>query len=225
MHSRLWLLLIPVLVAPDLVGAQAAPPSSGTGVRIDLRFIEAMSDRVEDLHVEDATDADIRDGRWSLAVGRFQPFANLRLALDEAPDGFRSLSAPRVVTRTGRSVVIHQRSRLRVRAVGAQGMEERRVSCDLEARITPRVREDGSVRLDMDLTREEPEAGTSNLVAHRAQIQIVVADGEAAYVRGMAAAGDFAPRGIPILGRLFRGSRAETERAELLMFVAPQIVR
>ncbi len=162
---------------------------------------------------------------------------NLRLsAMEESGEG-RIISSPRVTTLDNRTARISQGIDIPISVVSALGANTIFVSANLELEVTPHVTNDGSVLMKIKAQKSEPDfantgaRGDPTIARKLAQTEVLVQDSSTTVIGGIYTRNTSKRRsgipflaGIPILGYLFRNNRSNDNRAELLVFITPQIV-
>ena len=162
---------------------------------------------------------------------------NVRLSAAEAAGSVRIISSPRVLTLDNEEATIAQGTLIPFSQVSAQGVNTAFQEARLELTVTPHVTADGSVAMDVTVTRNEPDFGRTGaqgdptILEREAQTQLLVDDGDTAviggiYTRNTGRNVDQVPffGDIPVLGVLFKRRRFREDRNELLIFLTPRIV-
>ncbi len=178
-------------------------------------------------------------GALGLALGSLSGAVNLnvRLSAAEAAGSVRIISSPRVLTLDNEEASISQGTLIPFSQVSAQGVNTAFQEAKLELNVTPHVTADGSVAMDVKITRNEPDFGRTGangdptILEREAQTQLLVDDGDTAviggiYTRNTGRNVDQVPffGDIPVLGVLFKRRRFREDRNELLIFLTPRIV-
>ncbi|HJL03024.1 MAG TPA: type IV pilus secretin PilQ [Polyangiaceae bacterium LLY-WYZ-15_(1-7)] len=162
---------------------------------------------------------------------------NVRLSAAEANGTVRIISSPRILTLTNHEAHIAQGTLIPFSQVSAQGVNTAFQEAKLELRVTPQVTADGSVLMDVEITRDEPDftrtstRGDPTILKREAETTLLIPDGNTAviggiYTRNTGRNVDQVPffGDIPVLGVLFQRRRVRDERNELLIFLTPRIV-
>jgi type IV pilus assembly protein PilQ len=162
---------------------------------------------------------------------------NLRLSAMEATGSGRLISSPRITTMDNTAASISQGVSIPVSVVSAAGANTRFVSAVLQLSVTPHVTNDGSILMDINTNKSEPNfgvrgaSGDPTIETKSAQTQVLIGDGDTTVIGGIytrstsksLASVPFLAR-IPILGWLFKQGRKEDNRGELLIFITPRIL-
>jgi type IV pilus assembly protein PilQ len=162
---------------------------------------------------------------------------NVRLSAAEANGTVRIISSPRILTLTNHEAHIAQGTLIPFSQVSAQGVNTAFQEAKLELRVTPQVTADGSVLMEVHITRDEPDftrtstRGDPTILKREAETTLLIPDGNTAviggiYTRNTGRNVDQVPffGDIPVLGVLFQRRRVRDERNELLIFLTPRIV-
>jgi type IV pilus assembly protein PilQ len=162
---------------------------------------------------------------------------NVRLSAAEAAGSVRIISSPRVLTLDNNEASISQGTLIPFSQVSAQGVNTAFQEAKLELNVTPHVTSDGSVAMDVKITRNEPDFGRvgangdPTILEREAVTQLLVDDGDTAviggiYTRNTGRNVDQVPflGDIPVLGVFFKRRRFREDRNELLIFLTPRIV-
>ena len=161
---------------------------------------------------------------------------NLRLSAMESTGQVRILSSPRISTLDNNEASIEQGVSIPISVVSAQGVQTVFVDAKLNLTVKPHVTNDGTVMMDIKVTRNEPDfvntgaRGDPTILKKEAQTKMLVRDGDTAVIGGIyqrnsglnyAKVPFFAD--IPVLGVLFRNRRENDDRTEFLVFITPRI--
>jgi type IV pilus assembly protein PilQ len=180
-----------------------------------------------------------RGAALGLSMGSLSGNLNVsvRLSAFESTGQARIISAPRVLTLDNHSATISQGTSIPYSQVGAQGVQTTFQEAVLSLAVTPHVTNDGSVSMEVQITRNEPDfnnrsaRGDPTILKRQAQTTLLVQDGHTAviggiYTRNSGTGLDQIPLlgDIPILGVLFQHRSKSDKRNELLIFLTPRIV-
>ena len=103
--------------------------------------------------------------------------------------------------------------------------------------VTPQITADGTIFLDIQLTKNRPDFGQAignlpTIQIKEASTTVMVADGDTTVIGGVynyetSINRDFVPGlgKIPVLGWLFKRTSKREDRRELLVFITPTIVQ
>ncbi|MFW2387666.1 MAG: type IV pilus secretin PilQ [Polyangiales bacterium] len=178
-------------------------------------------------------------GALGLTMGSLSGAVNLnvRLSAAEAAGSVRIISSPRILTLDNNEASISQGTLIPFSQVSAQGVNTAFQEAKLELNVTPHVTSDGSVAMDVRITRNEPDFGRvgangdPTILEREAVTQLLVDDGDTAviggiYTRNTGRNVDQVPffGDIPVLGVFFKRRRFREDRNELLIFLTPRIV-
>ena len=178
-------------------------------------------------------------GALGLTMGSLSGAVNLnvRLSAAEAAGSVRIISSPRILTLDNNEASISQGTLIPFSQVSAQGVNTAFQEAKLELNVTPHVTSDGSVAMDVKITRNEPDFGRvgangdPTILEREATTQLLVDDGDTAviggiYTRNTGRNVDQVPffGDIPVLGVFFKRRRFREDRNELLIFLTPRIV-
>jgi len=162
---------------------------------------------------------------------------SLRLSALENKGAVKILSAPKVTTLDNKKAKISQGVSIPISVSSAAGTNTVFVEARLELEVTPHITQEGSVLLEIDVKKNEPDfsrtgaKGDPTILRKEAQTQVLVKDGDTTVIGGIYTrktsdnvAGIPVLSHIPILGWLFRNTQYNDERTELLIFITPRVV-
>ena len=162
---------------------------------------------------------------------------NLRLSAAEAVGDIRIISAPRIVTLDNEQANIKSGVSIPFSQVSAQGVQTSFKEAVLELKVKPHVTADGSIVLDLNVKRDEPDfvntgaRGDPTILKKEAKTKMLVKDGDTVVIGGIYTTRKGTSYSkvpwladIPILGYLFKSKRRTTDRTEVLVFITPKIV-
>lgn len=162
---------------------------------------------------------------------------NLRLSAAEETGSIKVISAPRIMTINNERASITSGVSIPVSVVSAAGAQTVFFDASIALNVTPRVTADGSIFLDLDIQKNEPDfentgaRGDPSIIRREARTQLLSGDGDTTVIGGIFQRNTgfsqsrvpfFAA--IPVLGPLFRNSSQTDVRNELLIFITPRIV-
>jgi type IV pilus assembly protein PilQ len=180
-----------------------------------------------------------RGAAIGLSMGSLSGNVNfaLRLSAFETTGQVRIISSPRILTLDNQSASISQGTSIPYSQVSASGVQTAFQEAALSLSVTPHVTSDGAVRLEVQISRNEPDfnqtsaRGDPTILKRQAQTGLLVQDGHTAviggiYTRNTGHGFDQIPvfGDIPILGVLFQHHTQRDGRSELLIFLTPRIV-
>jgi len=161
---------------------------------------------------------------------------NLRLSALESSGNVRILSSPRITTMDNTEASIQQGVAIPISVVSAQGVQTVFVDAKLNLTVKPHVTNEGTVMLNINVTRNEPDfvntgaRGDPTILKKEAKTAMLIRDGDTAVIGGIYTRNSglnyakvplFAD--IPILGVMFRNRRENDDRTEFLVFITPRI--
>jgi type IV pilus assembly protein PilQ len=162
---------------------------------------------------------------------------NLRLSALEATGNVRIVSAPKITTLDNVEASIEQGVAIPISVVSAAGTNTVFVDAKLNLTVKPHVTNEGSVIMNVQITRNEPDfvntgaRGDPTILKKQARTEMLVRDGDTAviggiYTRNAGLSYQKIPwlAEIPILGWLFKNRRENDDRTELLIFITPRVV-
>jgi len=162
---------------------------------------------------------------------------NLRLSAMESTGQVRILSSPRISTMDNVQASIEQGVAIPISVVSAAGVQTVFVDAKLNLSVKPHVTNEGTVVLDVQVTRNEPDfantgaRGDPTILKKEAKTQMLVRDGDTAVIGGIYQRNSGVSYAkvpfladIPVLGLLFRNRRENDDRTEFLVFITPRVV-
>ena len=179
----------------------------------------------------------------NLSVGTVDFFGNLtaRLGLAQTETMVKIISSPRIVTMNRAQAEISQKGEvISVRTQVNDGTEtasEVRTPVELKLAVTPQITAEGSVILEVDVSRQfagaiqEDQTQARPINSRAAKTKVLVPNGQTAVIGGIYQNDEtFTERGvpllkdIPILGWLFKSNQEDQNKNELLIFLTPRIL-
>ena len=116
---------------------------------------------------------------------------NLRLSAMESSGQVRILSSPRISTLDNHEASIEQGVSIPISVVSAQGVQTVFVDAKLNLTVKPHVTNDGTVMMDIKVTRNEPDfvntgaRGDPTILKKEATTMMLVRDGDTAVIGGI----------------------------------------
>lgn len=165
-----------------------------------------------------------------------------KLSLFEREAKIKVLSSPKIITLNNVKATIEQTSEIPIFATTiSNGVPVTTVTykqAKLQLVVTPQITAEGGVIMNVSILREffdaEDTAGTTGaraLNTRQAQTTVLVGNGETAVIGGIyqsdateAETGVPLLRKIPIIGKLFSGSKTDSQKNELLIFLSPRVL-
>ncbi|MEM1176859.1 MAG: type IV pilus secretin PilQ [Acidobacteriota bacterium] len=181
------------------------------------------------------------NGFLNLSLGNILNTFNLNARLQVAEnEGLANVvSAPRVTTLNNNAAQIQSGFQIPIQTVSDRTVSVQFVNATLRLAVTPQVTAEGTVILDINLSRRSPQPalainGAQNvpIATREARTRVIVRDGGTAVIGGIYEVSndegqDRVPglANIPILGHLFKNRNRTTSNDELMLFVTPRIVQ
>ena len=163
---------------------------------------------------------------------------SLQLKALETLSKVRTVSNPRVITSNKESAVIEQGTEIPYRVAsssGATSIEFKQASLKLD--VTPQISPDGTVLLDVNVSKDSVGEKVSDEVGpaintRRVKTKVLVNDGGTVVLGGIFEEEDNDSStktpflgDIPLFGHLFKGKTDSKRKAELLIFITPVVLQ
>ena len=155
----------------------------------------------------------------------------------ESEGDSKTLSNPKLFTMSGENAVITQGTRFGVNTTTvSDGVTTTSVTyfdANLKLDITPTVTGDGTVSMDVVVTNDTVNTGTSPPVVTKKEVDtnLFLSDGDIAVVGGILTNTLSENNArvpllgkVPVVGSLFRSRTSKDDTTELLIFLAPRII-
>ena len=179
------------------------------------------------------------NGTLGLSLGSLSGLINLdaRLTAGENSGESKIISAPSITTVTNRPASIRDGARIPFETASLRGTNVQFVEAVLLLEVTPQITADGTIFLDISVTKNRPDFGLAignlpTIQIKEAVTTVMVADGDTTVIGGVynyetSINRDFVPGlgRIPVLGWLFKRTSKREDRRELLVFITPTIVQ
>ncbi len=192
------------------------------------------------------------DGAVSLLTGGANAFLDISLGnvlntftLDAVLQAAESdglinvLSAPSITTLNNQQASIQSGLQIPIQTVANNTVSVQFVNATLRLDVTPHVTAEGTVIMDINIQKREPQlafavVGATNapIATKDARTRVIVRDGGTTVIAGLYEVStdvgeDRVPglANIPILKHLFRNKRRSDENEELLIFITPRVVK
>ncbi|MCB9728759.1 MAG: type IV pilus secretin PilQ [Deltaproteobacteria bacterium] len=177
-------------------------------------------------------------GALGLTLGSLGGAANLNLRLSAAEDTgqVKIISAPKILTIDGKKASIRQGVSIPISVVSANGVNTQFFNAELKLEVQTNTSPDGNIRLDLDITKNEPDFGQTSangaptIQKKEAHTSLLVRDGDTTVIGGIFTRNTGSSNAkvpflskIPILGWFFQNHRETDNRSELLIFITPRI--
>ncbi|MCP4200327.1 MAG: type IV pilus secretin PilQ [bacterium] len=170
-------------------------------------------------------------------LGTFNLDAFLQAA--ESEGLINILSAPRITTLNNEQASIQSGLQIPIQTIANNTVSVQFVNATLRLDVTPHVTAEGTVLMDIDIQKREPQlafavVGASNapISTKDASTRVIVRDGGTTVIGGIykvtSDQGEDRVPGlsnIPILKHLFKNKRRNDENEELLIFITPRVVK
>jgi type IV pilus assembly protein PilQ len=178
-------------------------------------------------------------GTLGLSFGSITGLINLdaRLTAGENTGTGKVISAPSITTVTNKAAMIRDGAKIPYETASLRGTNVQFVEAVLLLSVTPQITADGTIFLDVTLTKNRPEFGATvrglpTIQIKEAKTTVMVADGDTTVIGGVYTYEEsinkaFVPGlgRIPVLGWLFKTTSRRNDRRELLVFITPTIVK
>jgi type IV pilus assembly protein PilQ len=194
--------------------------------------------------VAGATGTGLSGGSAGAAVGiSFGSIDNtvsldLKLSALESRGVSKIISRPRIVTMNKNKASIQQGISIPFETTSAEGTQTSFVDASLSLEVTPEVKQDGSIILDIKATKNEPDfaragaSGAPSIAKKEATTMVMIKDGDTTVIggiftqkKGKTEAGIPLLSKLPFVGWLFKSKKTTDDTAELLIFITPRIVK
>jgi type IV pilus assembly protein PilQ len=164
---------------------------------------------------------------------------NAHLNASETVGETRTISAPRIMASNDQPVSIKQGTKIPYTTGGTATTEASTQfeDADMELKVTPHIEENGEIiTLDIELTKDSVQAGGSSgsapaIATKEAKTKLMVKNGETVVIGGIVVDTNDNTNTqvpglsrVPLLGWLFKTSRINNSKAELLIFITANIV-
>ncbi len=162
---------------------------------------------------------------------------NLRLSALEDEGSVRIISSPKITTSNNVQAQIKSGVSIPISVVSANGVQTQFIPADLELKVKPSVSlRDCAVSMVIDVKKNEADfvntgaRGDPTLLTKEAKTTILVQDGDTSviggiYTRNSGRSYSKVPffGDLPVIGWLFKTSKENDERTEVLIFITPKI--
>ncbi len=181
------------------------------------------------------------NGFLDISLGNVLNTFTLDAALQAAEsDGLINiLSAPRITTLNNQLASIQSGLQIPIQTVANNTVSVQFVNATLRLDVTPHVTAEGTVLMDINIQKREPQLafavqGASNapISTKDARTRVIVRDGGTTVIGGIykvtSDRGEDRVPGlanVPILKHLFKNKRRSEENEELLIFITPRVVK
>ncbi|MEJ2084514.1 MAG: type IV pilus secretin PilQ [Acidobacteriota bacterium] len=149
------------------------------------------------------------------------------------------LSAPKITTLNNEEASIQSGLQIPIQTVANNTVSVQYVNATLRLDVTPHVTAEGTVLMDINIQKREPQlafavVGATNapIATKDARTRVIVRDGGTTVIGGIYKVTtdrgeDRVPglANIPVLGYLFKNKRVDDENEELLIFITPKVIK
>lgn len=162
-----------------------------------------------------------------------------RLQAAESEGLVSVLSAPKIATLNNSPASIQSGVQLPIQTVANNTVTVQFVNATLRLDVTPHVTAEGTILMDINVQKREPQLafvvpGASNapIATKEARTRVIVRDGGTTVIGGIYKVStdqgqDRVPglSNVPLLGHLFKNRRLRNENDELLIFITPRVIK
>lgn len=163
---------------------------------------------------------------------------NLTLNVMESDGKIKIVSSPKVATLDNKEAMIQQGTSIPITTRGTGGdVTTKYVDASLILKTTPHITADGSILLNIEINKSEPDWSNSNylgepsIIKKEAKTEILIKSGDTVVIGGVYTNLTSQTKrqvpllgSIPVLGWLFKSQESRVERSELLIFLTPRIM-
>lgn len=164
---------------------------------------------------------------------------NATLAAAETEGLINVLSAPKIATLNNERAEVQSGLQIPIQTVANNTVSVQFVNATLRLAVTPHVTAEGTVLMQIDVEKREPQLAFAVVGAQNAPIdtkeahtRVIVRDGGTAVIGGIYQVStdqgqDRVPglANVPILGHLFKNHRRNDQNTELLIFITPRVIK
>ncbi|HEX4955862.1 MAG TPA: type IV pilus secretin PilQ [Thermoanaerobaculia bacterium] len=180
------------------------------------------------------------NGFVGLTLGNVLNSFNLDVALRAAEvEGLiKILSAPKVAVLNNQQANIQSGLQIPIQTIANNTVTVQFVNATLSLDVTPHVTAEGTVLMDLEIRKREPQlafavqgAANAPISTKEAKTRVIVRDGGTTVIGGIYKVTsdqgtDRVPglANVPIIGHLFKNKRRSDENEELLIFITPRVI-
>ena len=164
---------------------------------------------------------------------------DLQLQAAEHEGLINILSAPKVATLNNQQAYIQSGIQLPIQTIANNTVTTQFINATLRLEVTPQVTAEGTIIMDINISKKEPVtslliAGATNapISTKDARTRLVVRDGGTAVIGGIYkvtsnVSEDRVPglSNLPIVGHLFKNKSRDENNDELLIFITPRVIK
>jgi type IV pilus assembly protein PilQ len=182
-----------------------------------------------------------QNGSLKLSLGNVLNTFSLDLQLQAAEhEGLINiLSAPKVATLNNQQAYIQSGIQIPIQTIANNTVTTQYINATLRLEVTPQVTAEGTIMMDINISKKEPVtslivAGATNapISTKDARTRLVVRDGGTAVIGGIYkvtsnVSEDRVPglANLPIVGHLFKNRSRDEANDELLIFITPRVIK
>lgn len=182
-----------------------------------------------------------QNGFINLSLGNVLNTFNLDAALNAAESEglINVLSAPRVATLNNERASIQSGLQIPIQTVANNTVSVQFVNATLRLDVTPQVTAEGTILMDINIQKREPQlafavVGATNapIATKEARTRVIVRDGGTTVIGGIYEVStdqgeDRVPglSKVPVLKHLFKNRRRSDDNEELLIFITPRVTK
>jgi type IV pilus assembly protein PilQ len=162
-----------------------------------------------------------------------------RLQAAESEGLVNVLSAPKIATLNNNSASIQSGIQLPIQTVSNDTVTVQFVNATLRLEVTPHVTAEGTILMDVNVQKRQPQlaflvpgANNAPIETREARTRVIVRDGGTTVIGGIYKVSadqgqDRVPglANVPLLGQLFKNRRLRNENDELLIFITPRVIK
>ena len=174
-------------------------------------------------------------GVWAIANQGANYIINAAIALAETTDQAKIISSPYIVTQNNTVGSVIQGVQIPYQTTINNTVSVQFIQASLQMTVTPQVTQDGNIFLIINVNNASPGAlvlGVGTAINNQlATTQVLVPDGGTVVFGGVKvtnteAAASYVPGlgKIPVLGRLFKSTKATDNKTDLMFFVTPKVL-
>ncbi|HEY0514399.1 MAG TPA: type IV pilus secretin PilQ [Thermoanaerobaculia bacterium] len=181
------------------------------------------------------------NGVLDLKLGNVLNTFNLDIALQAAEsEGLITiLSAPKVATLNNQRAEIQSGLQIPIQTILNDTVSVQFINATLRLDVAPYVTAEGTVEMEIDISKREPQLaflvpGATNapIATQDAHTHLIVRDGGTAVIGGIyKVTGDSSENrvpglaNLPLIGHLFKNKARSEENQELLIFITPRVIK
>jgi type IV pilus assembly protein PilQ len=163
---------------------------------------------------------------------------DLKLSALESQGLSKIISRPRIITMNDKEASIQQGFSIPFETTSESGTKTEFIDANLNLTVTPNIKPDGRIHLKIKAAKNSPDyartgaGGKPSINKKEATTEVLIKDGDTTVIGGIftqdkarGTAGVPWLSKIPILGHLFKSSYKTDDKAELLIFITPRIIK